>query len=110
MAEHDGERLGTGNLTLKDVVAQSVGYMGPVFSGTFFIPTIVGLGFAGKGAGIASPFAILLTAIGMLAPGVDHLALRQADPRRGRALRLRQRGLRPPRPASSPAGSTTAAR
>ena len=67
MAEHDGERLGTGNLTLKDVVAQSVGYMGPVFSGTFFIPTIVGLGFAGKGAGIATPFAILLTAIGMLA-------------------------------------------
>jgi amino acid transporter len=67
MTEHDGERLGTGNLTLKDVVAQSVGYMGPVFSGTFFIPTIVGLGFAGHGAGIASPFAILLTAIGMLA-------------------------------------------
>ena len=67
MAEHDGERLGKGNLTLKDVVAQSVGYMGPVFSGTFFIPTIVGLGFAGHGAGIASPFAILLTAIGMLA-------------------------------------------
>jgi amino acid transporter len=67
MAEHDGERLGTGNLTLKDVVAQSVGYMGPVFSGTFFIPTIVGLSFAGKGAGIATPFAILLTAIGMLA-------------------------------------------
>ena len=67
MAEHDGERLGKGNLTLTDVVAQSVGYMGPVFSGTFFIPTIVGLGFAGKGAGIATPFAILLTAIGMLA-------------------------------------------
>lgn len=67
MAEHDGERLGTGVLTLKDVVAQSVGYMGPVFSGTFFIPTIVGLGFAGHGAGVASPFAILLTAIGMLA-------------------------------------------
>jgi amino acid transporter len=63
----DGERLGKGNLTLPDVVAQSVGYMGPVFSGTFFIPAIVGLGFAGKGAGIASPFAILLTAIGMLA-------------------------------------------
>ncbi len=67
MAEHDGERLGKGNLSLPDVVAQSVGYMGPVFSGTFFIPTIVGLGFAGKGAGIASPFAILLTAVGMLA-------------------------------------------
>ena len=63
----DGERLGKGNLRLPDVVAQAVGYMGPVFSGTFFIPAIVGLGFAGKGAGIATPFAILLTAIGMLA-------------------------------------------
>lgn len=67
MAQEEGTRLGKGNLSLPDVVAQSVGYMGPVFSGTFFIPAIVGLGFAGKGAGIASPFAILLTAIGMLA-------------------------------------------
>jgi amino acid transporter len=67
MALEERTRLGKGNLSLPDVVAQSVGYMGPVFSGTFFIPAIVGLGFAGKGAGIASPFAILLTAIGMLA-------------------------------------------
>jgi amino acid transporter len=67
MAQQEGGRLGKGNLSLPDVVAQSVGYMGPVFSGTFFIPAIVGLGFAGRGAGIASPFAILLTAIGMLA-------------------------------------------
>jgi amino acid transporter len=67
MAVHDGERLGKGNLSLPDVVAQSVGYMGPVFSGTFFIPTIVGASAAGRGAGIASPFAILLTAVGMLA-------------------------------------------
>jgi amino acid transporter len=67
MAQGEGTRLGKGNLTLPDVVAQSVGYMGPAFSGTFFIPAIIGLGFAGKGAGIASPFAILLTAIGMLA-------------------------------------------
>ena len=67
MAQDEGERLGKGNLSLPDVVAQSVGYMGPVFSGTFFIPTIVGLSLTGRGAGIASPFAILLTAIGMLA-------------------------------------------
>jgi amino acid transporter len=66
MTQQDGERLGKGNLSLPDVVAQSVGYMGPVFSGTFFIPAIAGLGFAGKGAGIATPVAILLTAIGML--------------------------------------------
>jgi amino acid transporter len=66
MTQQDGERLGKGNLSLPDVVAQSVGYMGPVFSGTFFIPAIAGLGFAGKGAGVATPVAILLTAIGML--------------------------------------------
>jgi amino acid transporter len=64
---HDGERLGKANLSLPDVVAQSVGYMGPAFSGTFFIPTIVGASAAGRGAGIASPFAIVVTAIGMLA-------------------------------------------
>jgi amino acid transporter len=67
MAQVEGTRLGKGNLSLPDVVAQSVGYMGPVFSGTFFIPTIVGASAAGRGAGIASPFAILLTAVGMLA-------------------------------------------
>jgi amino acid transporter len=67
MAQGEGARLGKGNLSLPDVVAQSVGYMGPVFSGTFFIPTIVGLSVTGKGAGIATPFAILITAIGMLA-------------------------------------------
>jgi amino acid transporter len=67
MAQVDGERLGKGNLSLPDVVAQSVGYMGPVFSGTFFIPTIVGLSVTAKGAGVASPVAIVLTAIGMLA-------------------------------------------
>ncbi len=67
MAHEQGERLGKGNLSLPDVVAQSVGYMGPVCSGTFFIPTIVGLSVTAKGAGIASPFAILITAIGMLA-------------------------------------------
>src|SRR4029077_19474270 len=50
MSQEEGERLGKGILTLPDVVAQSVGYMGPVFSGTFFIPAIIGLGFAGKGA------------------------------------------------------------
>ena len=67
MAHEEGERLGKANLSLPDVVAQSVGYMGPVFSGTFFIPTIVGLSVTAKGAGIASPFAILLASIGMLA-------------------------------------------
>ena len=66
MAQEEGARLGKGNLSLPDAVAQSVGYMGPVFSGTFFIPIIAGLSLTGRGAGIATPFAILLTAIGML--------------------------------------------
>ena len=37
------ERLGQKKLTLVDVVAQSVGFMGPVFSAAFLIPLIVGV-------------------------------------------------------------------
>ena len=46
-------------------IAQSIGFIGPVFAAAFFIPTIVGL--SGKGAGIASPISIILTMIGMCA-------------------------------------------
>jgi amino acid transporter len=60
-----GEKLGTGNLSLLDVIAQSIGFIGPVFAAAFFIHTIVGL--SGKGAGIASPISILLTMVGMCA-------------------------------------------
>ncbi len=60
-----GEKLGTGNLSLLDVIAQSIGFIGPVFAAAFFIPTIVGA--TGKGAGIASPISILLTMVGMCA-------------------------------------------
>lgn len=63
------ERLGAKKLTLVDVVAQSVGFMGPVFSAAFLIPLIAGLGAAGKGAGIATPFAVLLAAVGIFALG-----------------------------------------
>jgi amino acid transporter len=63
------ERLGSQKLTLVDVVAQSVGFMGPVFSAAFLIPLIAGLGAAGKGAGIATPFAVLLGAVGIFALG-----------------------------------------
>jgi amino acid transporter len=67
MAEvHEGtERLGRGNLTLVDVVAQAVGFMGPVFSITFFLTTIAGASFSGNGAGIATPVSIILAGIGM---------------------------------------------
>jgi amino acid transporter len=60
------EKLGKGNLRLLDVVAQAVGFIGPVFSATFFIPTIAGFSVTGKGAGIVTPVSIVLAAVGML--------------------------------------------
>ncbi len=60
---------GTGRkLTLVDVVAQSVGFMGPVFSIAFLVPLVVGLiSVTQKGAGTAAPLAILIAAVGVLA-------------------------------------------
>jgi len=63
------ERLGTRRLKLVDVIAQSVGLIGPVFSAAFLIPLIAGFGFSGKGAGIATPFAVIVATIGVLALG-----------------------------------------
>lgn len=63
------ERLGAKRLSLVDVIAQSVGFMGPVFSAAFLIPLIAGFSAAGKGAGVATPFAVLLAAIGTFALG-----------------------------------------
>jgi amino acid transporter len=51
------------------VIAQSVGFMGPVFSAAFLIPLIVGANFAGRGAGIAAPVSVILAAIGTFALG-----------------------------------------
>jgi amino acid transporter len=63
------ERLGAKRLSLIDVIAQSVGFMGPVFSAAFLIPLIAGFSASGKGAGVASPFAVLLAAVGTFALG-----------------------------------------
>lgn len=64
------ERLGPKQLSLLDVVAQSVGFMGPVFSAAFLIPLIAGIiSASGKGAGIASPLAVVLASVGVLALG-----------------------------------------
>jgi amino acid transporter len=60
---------GKRKLTLLDAVAQSVGFMGPVFSIAFLVPLLVGLNASGKGAGVAAPLAVLLAAIGVLALG-----------------------------------------
>lgn len=59
-------KLGRGNLRLADVVAQAVGFMGPVFSVTFFLTAIGGASLTGKGAGVAIPISLILAAIGML--------------------------------------------
>jgi amino acid transporter len=70
MTEGTGyERLGRRRLKLVDVVAQSVGLIGPVFSAAFLIPLIAGFNFSGEGAGVATPFAVILAAIGVLALG-----------------------------------------
>jgi amino acid transporter len=63
------ERLGVRRLKLVDVIAQSVGLIGPVFSAAFLIPLIAGFGFSGEGAGIATPFAVILATIGVLGLG-----------------------------------------
>lgn len=64
------ERLGEKRLTLADCIAQSVGFMGPVFSTAFIFPLIMGvLSATGKGAGTAAPLAVLLAGIGVLALG-----------------------------------------
>ena len=63
------ERLGEAKLSLIDVVAQSVGFMGPVFSAAFIIPLIIGVNAAARGAGTSAPLAVLLAGIGVFALG-----------------------------------------
>lgn len=70
MATTETQRLGgTGRkLNLIDVVAQSVGFMGPVFSIAFLVPLVVGIISAtGNGAGVAAPLSVVIAAIGILA-------------------------------------------
>ncbi|MDQ2838269.1 MAG: APC family permease [Actinomycetota bacterium] len=60
---------GSRKLTLVDAVAQSVGFMGPVFSIAFLVPLLVGLNASGKGAGAAAPLSVLIAAVGILGLG-----------------------------------------
>ena len=73
MAKHEQrayERLNAKVLTLPDVIAQSVGFMGPVFSSAFVIPLVVGvISASGKGGGVASPLSVLIAAVGVFAIG-----------------------------------------
>ena len=79
------ERLGSNKLSLVDVIAQSVGFMGPVFSAAFLIPLIVGvIAASGKGAGNAAPLSVLLAADRRVRAGLDRRAVREArSTRRG---------------------------
>ncbi|MCI0632821.1 MAG: APC family permease [Actinobacteria bacterium] len=61
------ERLGGKKLSLIDVLAQSVGFMGPVFVSAFVLPLMFGFGFSGRGAGTSSGLVVLLSAIGVFA-------------------------------------------
>src|SRR2546422_6212649 len=63
------ERLGAKKLTLIDVLAQSVGFMGPVFSTAFIIPLIIGVNAAARGAGTSAPLAVIIAAVGVFALG-----------------------------------------
>ena len=57
-------------LSLPDVIAQSVGFMGPVFSSAFVIPLVVGvISASGKGGGVAAPLSVLIAAVGVFALG-----------------------------------------
>jgi len=64
------ERLGARRLALPDAIAQSVGFMGPVFAAAFLIPLVAGvISPSGRGAGAATPLSVLIAAIGVLAIG-----------------------------------------
>ena len=64
------EQLGERRLHLPDVVAQSVGFLGPVFSSAFLIPLVAGIiSASGKGGGVASPISVIIAAIGVFALG-----------------------------------------
>jgi amino acid transporter len=66
-AREEYERLGQKKLTLVDVLAQSVGFVGPVFVAAFIIPLMFGFNAAGRGAGTSAGLAVLLSAIGVFA-------------------------------------------
>lgn len=67
--QQDSRRLG-GSLTLLDAIAQSVGFMGPVFSMAFLVPLVVGIiSASGNGAGRSAPLAVVLATIGVLGIG-----------------------------------------
>jgi amino acid transporter len=60
---------GAHKLRLLDTVAQSIGFIGPVFTMAFLVPLLVGLNASGKGAGAAAPLSVIIAAVGVLGLG-----------------------------------------
>jgi len=58
-----------GTVSMTGVMAQSVGFMGPVFSVATLLPLVVGLSATGHGAGVATPVAIIIAGIGIFGAG-----------------------------------------
>jgi len=65
--ENGPAQLRSGSLSLKDVIAQSVGFNGPVFSVAALMALVVGFSQTGRGSGIATPSVLIIVGIGMLA-------------------------------------------
>jgi apolipoprotein N-acyltransferase len=103
------ERLGAKVLSLPDVIAQSVGFMGPVFSSAFVIPLVVGvISASGKGGGVASPLSVIIAGIGVFALGWIVSSYAKEVPCGRIAVRLRDAGSATGS-ARPPGGCTTAA-
>jgi len=69
MSDTRDASAGRANVSMTGVLAQSVGFMGPVFSVATLLPLIVGLSATGRGAGVATPVAIVIAGIGMFGAG-----------------------------------------
>jgi amino acid transporter len=69
MSDPGNASLGRAKISMTGVLAQSVGFMGPVFSVATLLPLIVGLSATGRGAGVATPVAIIIAGIGIFGAG-----------------------------------------
>ena len=91
------------------MIAQSVGFIGPVFSSAFVIPLVVGvISASGKGGGVASPLSVLIAAVGVFAIGAIVSRYAREVHAAGSLYDYVTRGLGE-RPGQRPAGSTTPA-
>ncbi|MDX2937851.1 APC family permease [Streptomyces ipomoeae] len=69
MSDTPSTSLGRAKISMAGVLAQSVGFMGPVFSVASLLPLIVGRSATGRGAGAATPVAIIIAGIGIFGAG-----------------------------------------